>query len=114
MEESILISIKNMLGPDSDYDVFDNDIVMQINSAISVLTQLGVGPDEGFIVTGPDETWDQFLSARKDIEMAKNFVYMKVKMIFDPPANSFVLSNMKESCDEIGWRLSVATDKSAI
>lgn len=110
MEESILVSIKDMLGPDSSYDVFDNDILIHINMALSVLTQLGVGPADGFIVTDEDATWDQFLGKQKDIDMAKSFVYMKVKMVFDPPSSSFVLTAMEKACDELAWRLSVATD----
>ena len=111
MEESIFDSIKDMLGPDSSYEVFDNEILIHINMALSVLTQLGVGPAEGFVVTGSDETWDQFLGNDKVAQMTKTFVYMKVKMAFDPPSSSFVLTSMEKACDEIGWRLAVATDK---
>ena len=110
MEESILNSIKDLLGPDSDYDVFDNEILIHINMALSVLTQHGVGPSEGFIVTDEDATWKQFLGDSKDLEMAKTYVYMKVKMAFDPPSSSFVLSGMKEACQEYEWRLMVAMD----
>lgn len=110
MEESILNSIKDLLGPDSDYDVFNNEILIHINMALSVLTQHGVGPSEGFIVTNEDATWQDFLGDSKDLEMAKTYVYMKVKMAFDPPSSSFVLSNMKESCQEFEWRLMVAMD----
>ena len=110
MEESILNSIKDLLGPDSSEDVFDNEILIHINMAISVLTQLGVGPSEGFIVTDQDVTWSDFLGDEKDIEMAKTFVYMKVKMAFDPPSSSFVLTSLEKSCDELGWRLSVVMD----
>ena len=111
MEESIFDSIKDMLGPDSSYDAFDNEILVHINMALSVLTQLGVGPAEGFVVTGSDETWNQFLGSDKDTQMAKTFVFMKVKMAFDPPANSFVMTSMEKSCEELGWRLSVAVGK---
>ena len=110
MEESILVSIKDLLGPDSSDDVFDNEILIQINMAISILTQLGVGPPEGFIVSDQDATWSDFLGNAKDIEMAKSFVFMKVKMAFDPPSSSFVLTSMEKACDELGWRLSVAAD----
>ena len=113
MEESILDSIKDMLGPDSSYDVFDNEILIHINMALSVLTQLGVGPAEGFVVTGSDETWNQFLGNAKNIDMAKTFVFMKVKMVFDPPNSSFVLSSMEKACDELGWRLTVAVNEKA-
>lgn len=111
MEESILDSIKDMLGPDSSYDVFDNEILIHINMALSVLTQLGVGPSEGFIVTDSDATWNQFLGNAKNIDMAKTFVYMKVKMAFDPPSSSFVLTSMEKACEELGWRLTVAVNE---
>lgn len=111
MEESILDSIKDMLGPDSSYDVFDNEILIHINMALSVLTQLGVGPTGGFIVSDSDATWNQFLGSAKNIEMAKSFVFMKVKMAFDPPSSSFVMTGMEKACDELAWRLTVAMDE---
>lgn len=110
MEESILNSIKDLLGPDSDYDVFDNEILIHINMALSVLTQHGVGPSEGFIVEDADATWQDFLGDSKDLEMAKTYVYMKVKMAFDPPTSSFMLTSLKEACQEYEWRLMVAMD----
>lgn len=114
MEESILDSIKDMLGPDSSDNVFDNEILIHINMALSVLTQLGVGPAEGFIVTDSDATWSQFLGSAKNIDMAKSFVFMKVKMVFDPPSSSFVLTSMEKACDELGWRLTVAVDSNKL
>jgi len=110
MEESIFESIKSLLGPDASYDVFDQDILIHINTAISVLTQLGVGPAGGFIVTGPDETWKDFIGDDKTLQMVKSYIYMKVKMIFDPPANSSVLSAYQEACKEYEWRLNVEVD----
>lgn len=110
MEESIFESIKSLLGPDASYDVFDQDILVHINTAISVLTQLGVGPAGGFIVTGPDETWQDFIGDDKTLQMVKSYIYMKVKMIFDPPVNSSVLSAYQEACKEYEWRLNVEVD----
>lgn len=110
MEESIFESIKSLLGPDASYDVFDQDILIHINTAISVLTQLGVGPATGFMVTGPDETWRDFIGDDKILQMVKTYIYMKVKMAFDPPANSSVLNAYNEACKEYEWRLNVETD----
>lgn len=110
MEESIFESIKSLLGPDASYDVFDQDILIHINTAISVLTQLGVGPATGFIVTGPDETWQDFIGDDKTLQMVKTYIYMKVKIAFDPPANSSVLNAYNEACKEYEWRLNVETD----
>lgn len=112
MDDSILNTIKKMLGPDSDYDVFDTDIIIHINSALSTLTQIGVGPSTGFRITGPEETWSDFIGyGVNDLESIKTYVYLKVKMLFDPPASSFVMKAMEDNCKEIEWRLNVATDQ---
>lgn len=110
MEDSILNTIKAMLGPDSSYDVFDTDIMIHINTAFSFLTQLGVGPSNGFKITGDSETWGQFLGEALDLESVKTYIYLKVKMLFDPPASSFVMKAMEDTCKEIEWRLNVAVD----
>lgn len=110
MNESIFESIKALIGPDSSYDVFDTDIMIHINTALSVLTQLGVGPSEGFMITGANETWGDFIDNDKTLNMVKTYVYMKVKIAFDPPSNSSVLSAYQEACKEFEWRLNVAVD----
>ena len=110
MEDSILISIKALLGPDSDYDAFDQDIIIFINSAIATLTQLGVGPSGGFRVTGTTETWTDFIGGRSDIDSIKSYIYMKVRIAFDPPSSSYVMSAYEEACKEFEWRLNVAVD----
>ena len=115
MVESIFKSIKALLGPDADYDVFDPDILIFINSAIATLTQLGIGPEEGFVVTGENETWSDFLGFDSDqLQAAKTFVYLKVKMVFDPPSSSFVLTSYEKTCEELAWRLNVAVDPSKL
>ena len=113
MDESIFEEIKALLGPDADYDVFDQDILIHINSAIAVLTQLGVGPSSGFVVNDDGETWRDFLgSGRKfPLNMVKTYIYMKVKLAFDPPTNSTVLSAYQESCREFEWRMNVAAEE---
>lgn len=111
MEESILLSVKALLGPDADYDVFDQDIVIFINSAIATLTQLGIGPSEGFEITGEEETWEDFLGDdMRRINSVKTYIFMKVRLAFDPPASSYVLSAYEDSCKEFEWRLNVAAD----
>lgn len=111
MEESILLSVKALLGPDADYDVFDQDIVIFINSAIATLTQLGIGPSEGFEITGEEETWEDFLGGdMQRINSVKTYIFMKVRLAFDPPASSYVLSAYEDSCKEFEWRLNVAVD----
>lgn len=110
MDESILNSIKALLGPDSDYTVFDPDIIIFINGAFSTLTQLGIGPKEGFKITGADETWEEFIGDVLDLESVKTFVYLKVRILFDPPSSSFVLTALQKECDELAWRLNVEVD----
>lgn len=110
MEDSILKTIKSMLGPDSDYEAFDTDIIIHINSALATLTQVGIGRAKGFRITGPSETWSDFLGDAEDLDSAKTYVYCKVKMVFDPPTNSSLSTAMKELCQELEWRLNVAVD----
>lgn len=110
VEESILKTIKGLLGPDDDYTVFDPDIIVFINSALATLTQIGVGPSGGFRIAGEDETWDDFIGDREDIDSVKEYIYMKVKMAFDPPTSSFVMSAYQDACNELIWRLNVAVD----
>ena len=110
MEQSILKSIKALLGPDADYDPFDQDIIIFINAAISTLTQLGIGPSGGFRITGTRETWNDFIGSSVDLESVKEYIYMKVRIAFDPPTSSFVLSAYQDTCKELEWRLNVAVD----
>lgn len=111
MNESILLSIKKLLGIEATYTAFDEDIVVHINTALSVLRQLGVGPKDGFKITGSSETWDDLLGDSEKLEMAKTFIFTQVKPIFDPPSNSFVLSALKEESAELAWRLNIAAEE---
>lgn len=113
MEDSILITIRNMIGGFIESEsVFDSSLVIFINSALSVLTQLGVGPENGFRITGVDETWDDFLTNDNPerLEMVKEFVFLRVKMMFDAPSVGGVINAYKERIDELTWRLNVAVD----
>lgn len=110
MEESILVSIKKLLGIDSEYTHFDTDIIMHINSVFSVLTQLGVGPSEGFVIEDSNALWTDFLSSARDIEMVKSYIYLKVRLLFDPPASSSAMESMKQLISELEWRINVAVD----
>lgn len=111
MEDSILMTIKGLLGPDSDYDAFDQDIMVFINSALATLTQLGLGPSTGFRIKGNQETWSDFLGNANDLDSVKEYIYMRVKIAFDPPASSSVLSAYQETIKELEWRLNVAVDQ---
>lgn len=112
MENAIFSEIKKMIGFEDDYEAFDTDLLIHINSAISVLTQLGVGPKEGFIAT-QDSTWIDFLGISEKIEhysMAKEFIYLKVKTVFDPPASSSVHQSYERVIKELEWRINVSVD----
>lgn len=114
MEESIFKTIKSLLGPEAEYDVFDPDILIFINGALATLTQLGIGPAEGFRITGETETWHDLLGDYKDLESVKTYIYMKVRLVFDPPSSSSVMSAYEEMCKELEWRLNVTVDPSRI
>ena len=110
MEDSILKTTKRLLGGYVEGTAFNDEIIYSINSVLSVLTQLGVGPAEGFAITGEEETWSDFIGERTDIAMIKMYVYTKVRLLFDPPSNSFLIDSMKKICDEFEWRLNVAIE----
>lgn len=109
--DSILESVKKLLGADPDYSVFDPDIIMCINSAFGTLQQLGVGPIDGFRIDGPEDMWNTYTTNGNFIDEVKTYVYMRVKLMFDPPSSSFVLDSYKEQIKELEWRLSVKSDE---
>ena len=88
--ESILTSIKKLLGITEEYEQFDQDIIIHINSVLSVLTQLGVGPTEGFSIKDEKSVWTDFIEDGLKLEAVKSYVYLKVKLLFDPPPSSLV------------------------
>ena len=110
LNDSILITIKKMLGLDDQYTPFDTDIIVLINSALMTLTEMGVGPKEGLQISDYDETWSDFLTNEVQLGAAKTYVYLKVKMLFDPPTNSFVMEAMKQQAEEQAWRLNVMAE----
>lgn len=108
--ESILTSIKKLLGIPEDYEHFDTDIIIHINSALATLPQLGVGPAQGFSIKDKTATWDSVLLGRTDVENIKSYIYLKVRMIFDPPTSSAVIEAFKSQIAELEWRINVAVD----
>lgn len=102
---SILTSIKKLLGIEADYTQFDFDILIYINSAFTNLYQLGVGPVTAFSITDDTATWSDFISTRVDIEAVKAYVYLKVRLIFDPPQTGYLLDAIKAQLLELEWRL---------
>lgn len=112
IRSSILNTIKKKLGPSVEYDAFDDDIIVAINSALMVATQIGVGPSEGFSITGASETWEDFLEEDEGkFEAVKDYIYLKTKLLFDPPANSFLVTAMEKQISEFEWRLNVRAEE---
>ena len=110
MEESILITIKKKLGLGKDYDAFDTDVITNINTSLMILCQLGVGPSTGFRITGADETLANFIGNRIDLEGIVDYIYIRARIVFDPPASSAALQALKEEVKELGFRLNVQVD----
>ena len=109
--ESILTSIKKLLGIAEEYEHFDNDIIMHINSVFMILTQLGVGPSKGFVITDSSASWDDFLpEGGEKLQAVKTYMYMKVRLMFDPPTSSAIMESMNRMVNELEWRLNVAVD----
>lgn len=107
--ESILDSIKKLLGIDVSYEHFDADIIMHINSVFMILHQLGVS-DTPFSITDNTAIWNDFMQDKIDINSVKSYMFMKVKLLFDPPMSSAVLESMNRLIAEFEWRLNVAVD----
>jgi hypothetical protein len=106
MTDSILLSTKKTLGLAEDYTAFDQDIIMHINTVFTFLTQLGVGPIEGFMIEDASDVWDDF-STDFRLNSIKSYVYLRVRLLFDPPATSFLLAAVQEQIKELEWRINV-------
>ena len=108
--DSILTSIKKMLGITEEYTHFDADIIMHINTVFMILNQLGVGPEKCFMIEDDIPTWRDFIPDGQDLEIVKSYMFMKVKLLFDPPASSTVMQSMNQAISEMERRLNVAVD----
>lgn len=108
--ESILASIKKLLGITQECEDFDSDLIVHINSVFMVLTQLGVGPSEGFIIEDDSSTWDEFFVDTIQMQAVKSYIFMKVKLLFDPPTSSAVTDSYNRLINEFEWRLKVAAE----
>lgn len=110
MENSILISIKKLLGIAEDYTHFDMDLIIHINSVFSILTQLGLGPHEGFAIKDCFAKWSDFITDNPEIEAVKSYVYLKVKLLFDPPTSGSVIDSTNRLISELEFRLNVIAE----
>lgn len=111
--DSILDTTKKLLGFESDYTAFDLDIITHINAVFFTLTQLGVGPSTGFLITDKEANWTDF-TGTENLNAVKSYMFMRVRMMFDPPTTSFHLESLKKMAEEIEWRLLVHTDPPVI
>lgn len=114
MSNSILETIKKMIGAAADYDAFDTDLIIQINSALMSVCQLGVGPSEGVKITGKDETWDLLINDSNNLEAVKTYIYILVRLAFDPPSSGSLLDNLEKQKQEYAWRLNVMAETPAV
>lgn len=105
MEPSIFYTIKRMLGVVQEDTAFDLQIMVAINGALSTVTQLGVGPELGFRVTGVKESWSDLLGEDISLDMVQSYVYLKSRLLFDPPQNSFLVKSIEDQCKELEWRI---------
>lgn len=107
---SILNDVKKVLGLDAGYTAFDVDVMMHINSVFSTLNQLGLGQDEGFMIEDATADWSEFLGADIRLNAVKTYVYLRVRLLFDPPTSSYALAAMNEQAKELEWRLNVQVE----
>ena len=110
MEESILTSVKKMLGLEEDYEHFDQDLIIHINSVIATLNQVGVGSEEGFSIQDKNAKWSDFIQDDRLINLVPTYVYLKVRLIFDPPTVSAVLDSINREANRYEWRINVAAE----
>lgn len=111
MSDSILTNTKKVLGIEADYAAFDTDIVMHINSVFSTLNQLGIGPVDGFAIEDAEATWDSFLETDLRLNAVKTYMYLRVRLLFDPPSTSYHITSLKEQIQELEWRLNVQREE---
>ena len=112
--ESILTSVKKLLGIAEEYEHFDADLIMHINTVFMILNQLGVGPSEGFSIQDASAVWSDFMPVTSKTEAVKSYIHLKVKLLFDPPASASVLESYNRLINELEWRLNVAVESETI
>ncbi len=103
--DSILISVKKTLGIHEDYEHFDLDVIIHINTVLLILNQIGVGPTEGFVIKDSSSKWSEFIQNDTTLEMVKSYVYMKVKLLFDPSSSSTLIKSTNNLLSELEWRI---------
>jgi hypothetical protein len=111
LSDSILTSVKNVLGIEADYTTYDVDILMHINTVFSTLNQLGIGPVDGYMIEDAAPTWSDYLGSDLRLNSVKTYVYLRVRLLFDPPGGSYHLVNsLNQQVQELEWRLNVVRE----
>lgn len=108
--DSILTTIKKMFGISEDDTSFDTDLIININSVLMILKQMGVGPETYFFIQDKTAVWSDFIGERTDLEAIKTYVFLKVRLMFDPPSSSFVLDSIKNQISELEFRLNIQAE----
>lgn len=114
IENSILNDIKSMLGPTYDDDSFDTDIIIYINSIFTILRQLGIGPTTGYRIKDKKNIWSEFIKDEEMLDAVKTYIYLKVKLTFDPPLNASLVESFTNQAKELEWRLNVSVESDPI
>lgn len=107
--DSVLNSIKKLLGIQESYTIFDADLIMYINSTFAMLNQIGIGPKEGFMIEDSYTTWDEYITQANE-SMVKSYIYLKVRLLFDPPSNNSLTESINRQLSELEWRLLLVGD----
>lgn len=110
MDDSILLTIKRLLDIEEDDDSFDTDVISHINSTLADLAQLGVGPDEGYVIADDIPTWRDLIGGSKLLTFVIDYVHLSVKLVFDPPQSSALIASMEKRIEKLEWRISTAVD----
>lgn len=112
--DSILTSVKKMLGISEEDEHFDTDIIIHINSVLMILNQLGVGPSKGFSISDAFDSWSDFIPTDSSIEAVKSYVYLRVRLLFDPPTSSAAIESINKMIAEYEWRINVMVETGEI
>jgi len=110
MEDSILIGVKKLLGLAEEYTAFDFDVIIHVNSALGTLHQLGVGPADGFMIEDDTATWTDFFDGDNRLNAIKSYVYLKTRILFDPPTTGYLVDAVNQAIKESEWRLNVVIE----
>ncbi len=114
MDESILTSVKKILGLSGSYTAFDQDVLMAVNAAFSVLAQIGVGPSAGYFITDNTQLWSDLDVPADQLNLTKTYICLKARLVFDPPSTSYLLDAMEKQTKEYEWRLTVMRDPQTV